>query len=48
LKFKLEEILEKEVDLLEQKAIRNRSFKNEIDRDKIQIYGREFKKMNLL
>lgn len=47
-KFQLEEILERQVDLLKQKAIRNRSLKNEIDGVKIQIYGRQFKNMNLL
>ncbi len=45
LKFKLEEILERQIDLLEQKAIRNRSFKNEIDRTKIQIYGKQYSKL---
>ncbi len=39
LKFQLEEILHRHIDLLEQKAIRNRFLKNEIDRTKIQIYG---------
>jgi predicted nucleotidyltransferase len=38
LKFQLEEILKRKVDLLEMKAIRNRFLKNEIDRTKIQIY----------
>jgi uncharacterized protein len=40
LKFKLEEILKRQIDLLEQKAIRNRFLKSEIDRTKVQIYGR--------
>jgi predicted nucleotidyltransferase len=40
LKFKLEEILKRQIDLLEQKAIRNRFLKSEIDRTKIQIYGK--------
>jgi len=39
LKFQLEEILKRQIDLLEQKAIRNRFLKSEIDRTKIQIYG---------
>jgi len=39
LKFQLEEILKRQIDLLEQKAIRNRFLKNEIDRTKVQIYG---------
>lgn len=37
-KFQLEEILNRQVDLLEQKAIRNRFLKSEIDRTKVQIY----------
>ncbi len=40
LKFKLEEILKRQIDLLELKAIRNRFLKSEIDRTKIQIYGK--------
>lgn len=40
LKFQLEEILKRHIDLLEQKAIRNRFLKSEIDRTKIQIYGK--------
>ncbi len=40
LKFELEEILKREIDLLEQKAIRNKYFKNEIDRTKVKIYGK--------
>jgi hypothetical protein len=40
LKFKLEEILKRQIDLLELKAIRNRYLKSEIDRTKIQIYGK--------
>ncbi len=39
LKFQLEEILKRKIDLLEMKAIRNRFLKNEIDRTKIQVYG---------
>jgi uncharacterized protein len=39
LKFRLEEILKRKIDLLEMKAIRNRFLKNEIDRTKIQVYG---------
>lgn len=38
LKFKLEEIFKRQIDLLEQKAIKNRFLKKEIDRTKIQIY----------
>ena len=40
LKFELEEILKREIDLLEQKAIRNKYFKNEIDRTIVKIYGK--------
>lgn len=38
LKFQLEEILKRQIDLLEQKAIRNKFLKNEIDRTKVLIY----------
>jgi len=41
LKFQLEEILKRRIDLLEQKAIRNRYLKSEIERTKVQIYGKE-------
>lgn len=40
LKFQLEEILNRQIDLLEQKAIRNKFLKNEIDRTKVLIYGK--------
>ena len=39
LKFQLEEILDRQIDLLEQKAIRNRFLRSEIDRTKVHIYG---------
>ena len=39
-KFQLEEILKRQIDLLEQKAIRNRFLKSEIERTKVQIYGK--------
>ncbi|MDX9694813.1 MAG: nucleotidyltransferase domain-containing protein [Bacteroidales bacterium] len=38
LKFQLEDLLKRQIDLLEQKAIRNRFLKSEIDRTKVQIY----------
>lgn len=38
LKFQLEELLKRKIDLLELKAIRNRFLKDEIDRTKIQVY----------
>ncbi|HNS31103.1 MAG TPA: nucleotidyltransferase domain-containing protein [Tenuifilaceae bacterium] len=41
LKFQLEDILKRQIDLLEQKAIRNSFLKNEIERTKVQIYGKE-------
>jgi predicted nucleotidyltransferase len=40
LKFQLEELLKRQIDLLEQKAIRNRFLKSEIDQTKVQIYGK--------
>lgn len=40
LKFQLEDLLKRQIDLLEQKAIRNRYLKSEIDRTKVQIYGK--------
>ena len=40
LKFQLEQILQRNIDLLEQKAIRNPFLKQEIDRTKILVYGK--------
>jgi len=40
LKFQLEEILKRQVDLLESRAIRNRFLKSEIDQTKVQIYAK--------
>ncbi len=40
LKFQLEELFKKQIDLLEQRAIRNKFLKNEIDRTKVQLYGK--------
>jgi len=40
LKFELEQILQREIDLLEQKAIRNPFLKQEIDRTKVLVYGK--------
>lgn len=40
LKFQLEEILKRQIDLLELKALRNRFLKSEIDRTKVLIYGK--------
>jgi uncharacterized protein len=39
LKSKLEEILKRQVDLLEERAIKNRIFKRELDNTKVKIYG---------
>lgn len=39
LKFQLKELLRREIDLLEQKAIRNKYLKSEIERTNIQIYA---------
>ena len=39
LKSKLENILKRQVDLLEERAIKNRYFKQELDNTKIKIYG---------
>ncbi|MDD3686110.1 MAG: nucleotidyltransferase domain-containing protein [Bacteroidales bacterium] len=41
LKFQLEEILRRQIDLLEYKSIRNKFLRSEIDRSKIQIYERD-------
>jgi predicted nucleotidyltransferase len=40
LKFQLEKILNRQIDLLELKALRNRFLKREIDRTKVEIYGK--------
>lgn len=40
LKFQLEELFKRQIDLLEQKAIRNRFLKSEIDQTKVLIYGK--------
>lgn len=40
LKFQLEEILQREIDLLEEKAIRNPYLRKEIDRTKVLVYGK--------
>ncbi|OGU65425.1 MAG: nucleotidyltransferase [Stygiobacter sp. RIFOXYC12_FULL_38_8] len=39
LKSKLEEILKRQVDLLEERAIRNRIFKQHLESTKVKIYG---------
>lgn len=40
LKFQLEQILQRKIDLLEQKAIRNPFLRQEIDRTKVLVYGK--------
>ncbi len=39
LKLKLEEILKRHVDLLEERGIRNKFFRQDLDNTKIKIYG---------
>lgn len=39
LKEEIEGILQREVDLLEERAIRNRLFKQHLDESKVKIYG---------
>ena len=39
LKSKLEEILQHQVDLLEERAIKNIFFRKELERTKVKIYG---------
>jgi predicted nucleotidyltransferase len=39
LKDKLEAILTRQVDLLEERAIKNKFFKQELDNTKVKIYG---------
>ncbi len=39
LKSKLEEILQHQVDLLEERAIKNIFFRQELERTKVKIYG---------
>ena len=40
LKFKLEKIFNRKIDLLEQKAIRNKTFENLINKKKMLVYAR--------
>ncbi|MGY6523636.1 MAG: nucleotidyltransferase family protein [Mongoliitalea sp.] len=39
LKSKLEEILQRQIDLLEERAIKNRYFREELEKNKVMIYG---------
>ncbi len=40
LKFELEKLFEREIDLLEQKAIRNKTFENLVNQKKVLVYAR--------
>lgn len=40
LKFELEKIFKRKIDLLEQKAIRNNTFENLVNQQKILVYAR--------
>jgi hypothetical protein len=40
LKNKLENLYKRQVDLIEERAIKNRFFKKELDNTKIKLYGR--------
>ena len=40
LKFQLEQLLNRHIDLLEQKAIRNLYLKQQIDQTKVLVYGK--------
>jgi predicted nucleotidyltransferase len=40
LKFELERIFKRKVDLLEQKAIRNKTFENLVNKNKMLVYAR--------
>ena len=39
LKSKLEELLKRQIDLLEERAIRNRLFREQLEGKKVKIYG---------
>ena len=39
LKSKLEELLKRQVDLLEERAIKNRFFKQQLESSKVRLYG---------
>jgi uncharacterized protein len=39
LKLKLEELLKRQVDLLEKRAIKNRFFREQVENTKVKIYG---------
>jgi hypothetical protein len=39
LKYKLEDLLKRQIDLIEERAIKNRIFKQQLDISKVKIYG---------
>jgi predicted nucleotidyltransferase len=39
-KFQLEKILKRQIDLLEERSLRNPYLKKQIDQTKVQVYGR--------
>lgn len=39
LKTRLEELLKRQIDLLEERAIKNRIFRNQLESTKVKIYG---------
>ena len=41
LKYKLEELLKRHVDLIEERAIKNRFFRQQLENTKVKIYGYE-------
>lgn len=45
LKTKLEEILKRQVDLLEERGIKNRFFRQELEKNKVMIYGHKDKSL---
>jgi len=40
LKFELEKLFQRKIDLLEQKAIRNKYLKDQIEKTKVLVYGK--------
>ena len=45
LKFELERIFKRKIDLLEQKAIKNKTFENLVNKQKILVYARRNQSM---
>jgi predicted nucleotidyltransferase len=42
LKFQLEHLFQRQVDLLEQKAVKNRFLREAIEKNKVLVYGEEY------